>query len=288
MIYTYADVLTDIQKLYEKYPFINFFKFGQSVMGRPLYGIKIGSGEKKVLYVSAHHALEWLTSEMLMGFVNIYADAIQNNTTLCGVNAKTLSENTAMYIIPMLNPDGIDLVAGKIPEDSPFYQKLLEAFGNSDIAHTWQANINGVDLNHNYDASFDPLLPSPAPTRYGGTAPESEPESRALANLTRAVRPDLVIAFHSQGQEIYYDFEGYAPPRGKELATKFSELSGYRVSQPIGSAAFGGYKDWFIKEFNKPGFTVEIGLGKNPLGKDQLNQVIEENTCIMIYAAQNA
>ncbi len=288
MAYTYADVLTDIAKLYDEYPFINFFKFGQSVMGRPLYGIKIGNGEKKVLYVSGHHALEWLTCEMLMGFVQTYAEAIKNNAEICGVNARELSEKTSMYIVPMLNPDGIDLVAGKIPEDNPFYQKLRNMFSSADFAHTWQANINGVDLNHNYNASFSPLLPGPAPTRYGGERFESEPESRSLANLTRAIRPDLVIAFHSQGQEIYYDFEGYVPPRGSELAEQFARISGYRLSQPVGTAAFGGYKDWFIKEFNKPGFTIEIGLGKNPLGEDQLEQVLRENTCVMIYGADNA
>lgn len=288
MIYTYADMLTDLSSLYNTFPFINVFSFGQSVMGRPLYGIKIGTGEKKVLYVSAHHALEWLTSEMIMGFSRTYAEAIQNDATLCSENAKALSEKTTMYIIPMLNPDGIDLVAGKIPKDNPFYENLANMLGNADFAHTWQANINGVDLNHNYDASFSPILNGPAPSRYGGAFAESEPESRALAELTRAIMPDLVIAFHSQGREIYYDFEGYVPPRGEEIAKELAALSGYTLSRPVGSASFGGYKDWFIKEFNKPGFTVEIGLGKNPIGKDQLAQVIEENTCLMIYAAANA
>lgn len=288
MIYTYADVLTDILTLYDDYPFLQIFQFGHSALGKPLYGIKIGNGAKKVLYVSAHHALEWLTAEMLMSFVGTYAAAIEANTEICAVNAYELSQKCSMYIIPMLNPDGIDLVAGKIPKNSDTYQELLNTLGNADFAHTWQANINGVDLNHNYDASFSPILSAPAPTRYGGTAPESEPESRALANLTRSIRPDLVIAFHSQGREIYYDFEGYAPPRGKELADEFARISGYQVSQPSDTAAFGGYKDWFIKEFDKPGFTIEIGLGKNPIGSDQLEQVLRENTCIMIFAADNA
>ncbi len=288
MIYTYADVLDDISKFYNEYPFMKFFKFGQSVMGRPLYAIKIGTGPKKVIYVSAHHSLEWLTSAMIMSFVKIYGDAIKNDTELCGYNARALSEQTTMYIIPMLNPDGVDLVAGKIPEDNPYVVKLRQMLGDINFANTWQANINGVDLNHNYDASFSPILPGPAPSRYGGETFESEPESRALADLTRYIMPDLVIAFHSQGREIYYDFEGQVPPNGKELAQEFARLSGYTVSSPSGSAAFGGYKDWFIKEFNKPGFTIEIGLGKNPIGYDQLEQVVKENECIMIYAAANA
>ena len=288
MVYTYANVLDDIVKLYNDYDFMRFFKFGQSVMGRPLYAIKIGTGPKKVLYVGAHHSLEWLTSAMLMSFVTIYGDAIKNNKQLCGYNAKELFESTTMYIIPMLNPDGVDLVAGKIPEDNPYMMRLRDMFGDMDFANVWQANINGVDLNHNYDASFSPILSAPAPSRYGGPYPESEPESRALAELTRALKPDLVIAYHSQGREIYYDFEGHIPPNGEELAKEFARISGYTLSQPTGSAAFGGYKDWFIKEFDKPGFTIEIGLGKNPIGFDQLATVLDENTCVMIFAAANA
>ncbi len=288
MAYTYSDVMADIASFAADYPFLRFFKFGQSVMGKPLYGIKIGTGPKKVLYVSGHHGLEWLTSAMIMSFVRAYADAIKNGKELCGYNARELAVETTMYIVPMLNPDGIDLVAGNIPESSPYYQKLREMFPDLDFSTTWQANINGVDLNHNYNAGFDPILPGPAPSRYGGPYPESEPESRALAQLTREIDPALVIAYHSQGQEIYYDFEGHVPPRGEELAQQFARISGYTATVPTGTAAFGGYKDWFIKEYDRPGFTIEIGLGKNPIGFDQLEQVLGENICVMLYGAANA
>lgn len=288
MAYTYSDVMADIASFAADYPFLRFFKFGQSVMGKPLYGIKIGTGPKKVLYVSGHHGLEWLTSAMIMSFVRAYADAIKNGKELCGYNARELAVETTMYIVPMLNPDGIDLVAGNIPESSPYYQKLREMFPDLDFSTTWQANINGVDLNHNYNAGFDPILPGPAPSRYGGPYPESEPESRALAQLTREIDPALVIAYHSQGQEIYYDFEGHVPPRGEELAQQFARISGYTATVPTGTAAFGGYKDWFIKEYDRPGFTIEIGLGKNPIGFDQLEQVLGENICVMMYGAANA
>lgn len=288
MAYTYSDVMADIASFAADYPFLRFFKFGQSVMGKPLYGIKIGTGPKKVLYVSGHHGLEWLTSAMIMSFVRAYADAIKNGKELCGYNARELAVETTMYIVPMLNPDGIDLVAGNIPESSPYYQKLREMFPDLDFSTTWQANINGVDLNHNYNAGFDPILPGPAPSRYGGPYPESEPESRALAQLTREINPALVIAYHSQGQEIYYDFEGHVPPRGEELAQQFARISGYTATIPTGTAAFGGYKDWFIKEYDRPGFTIEIGLGKNPIGFDQLEQVLGENICVMMYGAANA
>lgn len=288
MPYTYADTLSDIASFASDYPFLRFFRFGESVMGKPLYGIKIGMGPKKALYVSGHHSLEWLTSAMIMSFVRAYADAIKHGKDLCGYNARELAAETTIYIVPMLNPDGIDLVAGNIPETDPYYQKLHKLFPMLNFSNVWQANINGVDLNHNYDAGFKPIMPGPAPSRYGGESPESEPESRALVQLTREIKPDIVIAYHSQGREIYYDFEGYVPEKGTELAKQFARISGYTATKPSGTAAFGGYKDWFIKEYDKPGFTIEIGLGKNPIGFDQLEQVIGENICVMLYGAANA
>jgi len=61
-------------------------------------------------------------------------------------------------------------------------------------------------------------------------------------------------------------------------------VSGYRAAVATGSAAFGGCKDWFIKEFGKSGFTVEIGHGKNPLPEEMLNKIYEENAKMVLCA----
>ena len=70
----------------------------------------------------------------------------------------------------------------------------------------WQANANGVDLNHNYDALWEVGKAAevengifgPGPTRYSGETFESESESRAVANFSRSMNFDLVIALHSR------------------------------------------------------------------------------------------
>ena len=49
------------------------------------------------------------------------------------------------------------------------------------------------------------------------------------------------------------------------MANILADSAGYTVSTPEGLAIGGGFKDWFIEYFKKPAFTVEIGLGKNPL-----------------------
>ncbi|UKI36034.1 MAG: hypothetical protein L6V93_18790 [Clostridiales bacterium] len=54
----------------------------------------------------------------------------------------------------MVNPDGVDFVINGIKKNSPAYGIVRGALGGRNIKKVWQANANGVDLNHNYDASF--------------------------------------------------------------------------------------------------------------------------------------
>ena len=42
-------------------------------------------------------------------------------------------------------------------------------------------------------------------------------------------------------------------------------LTGYSLDEPKGLSSYGGLTDWYIKEIGKPSFTVECGLGENPL-----------------------
>ena len=153
-----------------------------------------------------------------------------------------------------------------------FSERLLLLNGGFDFTH-WQANARGVDLNHNYEAGWAEakMLEREAgifgggPTRYGGEFPESEPESAALCAFVRSVDFDAVLALHSQGEEIYYDFGGLAPAGSEQIATVLSKVSGYRAAKPSGIASLSGFKDWFIATYNRPGFTVEMGLGETPL-----------------------
>ena len=94
----------------------------------------------------------------------------------------------------------------------------------------------------------------------------------------------MILAFHSQGSEIYYDFDGMTGERSREIAKKMAEESGYAVCIPTGTAAYGGCKDWFIKKFGRDGFTVEIGKGKNPLPLSMIDEVYEDNARIILSA----
>lgn len=69
-------------------------------------------------------------------------------------------------------------------------------------------------------------------------------------------------AFHSQGREIYYTFGDETPKDSKTMARLLARTCNYKLSTPPSIADGGGFKDWFIHRFNKPGFTFEIGKGR--------------------------
>lgn len=88
-----------------------------------------------------------------------------------------------------------------------------------------------------------------------------------------------MIAFHSQGKVIYWGYKGLEPPESQAIATGFAAVSG---DQPIRYAGSGaGYKDWFIQEYRRPGFTVEVGRGGNPLPLTQFDEIWRETEPIM-------
>ena len=73
------------------------------------------------------------------------------------------------------------------------------------------------------------------------------------------------MCFHSQGEVIYWDYDNIDTYRGHKMAEIFAASSGYALDVPTGLAYGGGFKDWFIKEYRRPGFTIEVGSGSNPL-----------------------
>ena len=93
---------------------------------------------------------------------------------------------------------------------------------------------------------------------------------------------DLVVAYHTQGQEIYWNFQNINPPNGFEIGQNFANLSGYSLTNVAFNSSFAGYKDWFIQKYNKPGYTIEAGLGKNPLPLSQFDEIYRDNLGILL------
>ena len=282
MCYDYKKCTEEINALLGGFPFAKKSVIGYSVMKKPIYAIEIGKGEKRLFINAAHHGLEYLTSAFIMRFLTEYAKAAAAGETMLGYSTKELYKNTVLHVIPMVNPDGVDIAVHGLDITNPYHQQLISSVGIHSFNRVWQANARGVDINHNYNASWRAVKTKPSPTQYAGPYSESEPETKVVVDYVRKNNFDMLIAFHSQGGEIYYDFDGMAAEKSRNIAEKMAEVSGYAVSRPVGRASFGGCKDWFIKEFGKAGFTVEIGHGKNPLHMEQLDEIYEENARLVL------
>ena len=128
-------------------------------------------------------------------------------------------------------------------------------------------------------------ITGPGPTRYGGTAPESEPESRTVARFTRNYDPRLVLAYHSQGQLIFWNFMNLAPPQALTIGEALAAVSSYTLTEAQGIASYAGYKDWYTQDFRRPGYTVEVGLGRNPLPISQFPRIYADNLPLLLLAS---
>ncbi len=285
MGYDYAALCRDIEKLNEKYDMTDIFSIGKSVMGKDIYCIKTGNGKKRLFIGGAYHGLEYLTSLFLMRFIDRYIRLSSNGSDFFGFDTDSIYNAVTMFIVPMVNPDGVDIAVNGLDINNPYHRRLTETAGIHEFSHVWQANARGVDINHNFDADWKMTVPYPSPTKYGGKHPGSEPETRAVTGFIQKSGIDMLIAFHSQGGEIYYGFMEPDDMISLPVAKKLADISGYDLALPCGTASYGGCKDWFVKEFKKPGFTVEMGRGKNPLPENMIDDVFWDNAKIILCAA---
>lgn len=249
---------------------------GRSVFGRDIIAAKAGSGVKKIIVTAAIHARENVTASLV-------AEA-----------ALGYKGNATVWFVPLVNPDGAELVAngaealggrGFTPKetdkteliangDKEFRtadaftealgaagEALIRLNGGSRDLSLWKANARGVDLNVNFDANFGQgrqNVFSPAPENYVGEYPFSEPETRALRDFTLETGPDLTISYHAKGRLVYWYFgqRGEAKERDRRIASEAAKTLGYSLGAAFTDSA-GGYKDWCVSALGIPALTIE-------------------------------
>lgn len=269
------------------YPFVSAFVIGNSVMGRPLLALRCGSGPRQIHMNGSFHANEWITSALLMRFQADLAAAYCSGDPIAGQQVQHLCREVTLWTVPMVNPDGVELVQRGNSPSHPWCRQLNEWNGGSDDFSGWKANIRGVDLNDQFPAFWDEErrrrgVRGPGPRDYPGPSPLSEPEAYAMASFTEAIRFDAVLALHTQGREIYWNYRDFEPAEAELLAKRLGQASNYKPVKLAGSDA--GYKDWFIQQFRKPGFTVEAGYGENPLPMSKFDQIYVELQPLLVEA----
>ena len=285
-----------IRQITDTYPFVRSQIIGTTAFGRPIPALVVGTGPRKVLYTASHHANEWITSYILLKFAEELAAAIGSNGRVYGVPAKNIAAAATIYLVPLVNPDGVDLVTGAIAPGSLEYAiaaGLADNYPAIPFPDGWKANLLGVDLNLQYPAGWQQArqikfaqgFTRPGPRDFVGRAPLTQLEARALAEFTETVDPELVLAYHSQGKEIYWQFGNIFVPGARELGEDFARTSGYTLADVPEASAYAGYKDWFIQNFRRPGYTIEVGEGENPLPLTQFEQIYRDNLGILVAAA---
>ena len=149
----------NIEQLKARYNFLIAGNIGYSVLGKPIRFIRIGNGPNEVMYSGSIHANEWINSIVLMKFVEDYAKAYEQNGFIYGYSAREIFRQASIYIVPMVNPDGVDLLTGAIPENTGIYHQFKDIslqFPGIPFPDGWKANFNGVDFK-NYQPIYKVL-----------------------------------------------------------------------------------------------------------------------------------
>lgn len=254
--YTYEDYQEDIWILKSKYKKqLQVHTIGKSEFGRKIYAIQIGTGEKSVLLSGAHHGREWITSLLTMKMAEDIAVNMKNGENYLG--------SYSIWIVPMINPDGVTIQQGKINK-FPFFskRKIKKMNDGLDDFTRWKSNGLGVDLNRQYPAGWENLQDSkkePSYKNYKGKAPFEAKEVKAIVELTEKIKPIIAVAYHSSGQEIFWQYNnGVNEERDRMIAEVLAQETGYKLGTPPKDAVGGGYTDWFINTYHLPAFTIEI------------------------------
>ncbi len=262
-MYDYFSLTKDVKRWQKEGAKVD--SIGKSAAGRELFYVKAGTGDIAVLIQGAIHAREHITAKLVANLADLYL-----HKNLKG----------SIYFIPMMNPDGVEICKKGFDclLDKNLAAKLKK---ENQLPALYKANANGVDLNVNFDARFakgKKNIFTPWSENYVGAYPLCEPESKALAEFTKAASLSGTISYHAKGEEIYWYFgQKKFFTRDEKIAKKISEITQYPLKKTPGSA--GGYKDYCIMHYKIPSLTIEVGndnCGYNEL-YDEFASIKEKN-----------
>ncbi len=244
-MYTYGELLDDVNYL-SRFG-VETGCVGASRFGRLIPFVHMEGKGKPVLVTAGIHAREHVSS--LFAIKQIY-------------KFFSVTHVSDVWWVPMVNPDG-NVLASSGAEAFGFEKNKLLALngGNHDFS-LWKANAAGVDLNVNFDAKWgEGKLNSriAGSENFVGERAFSEPETLALAEFTKKIKPCLTLSYHAKGREIYYEFgqSGATLERDRDIAEYAASLTGFTLINGTRGSA-GGYKDWCIQSLKIPSLTLEL------------------------------
>jgi hypothetical protein len=221
-------------------------EIGRSIEGRPITAETFGSGPIDVLVVGGiHGAYEANSIALAKRFSRYLRDT-----------PGAIPERFTIHVIETMNPDGLHRITGGTPIDEFDFRSVNTRPG--------RFNARWVDLNRNWDGDWRPVSYWGQTEVDAGTAPFSEPETRAVRDYFLRIRPTASIFYQSAGSFIWYSGaeDGWQP--SLELALAYGRASGYRVIRPDpaerdddGFDITGSADDYFY-EIGHRNITVEL------------------------------
>lgn len=270
-------MLNNAKQLQNMYPdLIKTSSIGKSVEDRDLLLIEFGRGANKIFVCGTHHAREYIATTYLMYAIDRYAYAYRTNSMWGQYSPREILDNVTFCIVPMVNPDGVNLVQNGIyATDHASELANMGIYEGSKYGYSaWKANVHGVDVNWNYnkDWSINRNKNQRGSIGFNGDYPNSEPETVAVSNYVDNNLFDAFLSFHTQGQIFYWADNTETPSYIHQAIQKDTGFVGYIDS---GTGVGGSFFDYVYRNFKKPTITVELCpyVGNFPYPNDDFDAV---------------
>ena len=275
---TYQEMLNNIDSMASKYPNIikskTDFDTIVTIQNRPVYWLKISDNpnadeaEPEMLFTAVHHAREPTSMSEVIFFMWYLLENYATNPEI-----KYLVDNTELYFVPCLNPDGYLYNEQTNPNGGGMWRKNRRANSNGTF---------GVDLNRNYGYMWGSNVgssPSPSSDTYRGTARFSEPETRMMKRFCEEHHFITALNAHTYGNDLIYPWghqtDSLTPDStlferwGKKMVEENGYVSGLGTAT-IGYYTNGDSDDWMYGEQNTKSkifsMTPEVGADVSPSG----------------------
>lgn len=290
--YTYQTMVKDLKQLEETYgDRISVSKIAATYDNRNLYEILLGNPNAKshIVISSSMHAREYMTSLLTMKQLEYYCFYYYTGKYK-GLYYNELFHNVCIHLIPMVNPDGVTIsqYGAKGIHNASLRRNVIAMCkkygrGLSSYYTTWKANGRGVDLNRNYDISWNTSanqVKHPCAASYKGKSPASEKETQAIVQIINKTKPKATINYHAMGSIIYWYFgqKGELLENSKKLLNVVKGLTSY---SPVGGSYnrrdAAGLGDWVSVRKKLPTVTIEIGKSPCPLKIREFSSIWYKN-----------
>lgn len=293
-MYTYEMMNEQVEQLAAAYPdLIKVKTIGSTAFNREIKAVKLGKGEASVLIDGSQHAREWMGTNLILYMLDRYAYAYEHNMKYDNYVVRELLDNCSIWFVPMVNPDGVTLQQkglSAFPES--FHAGLISMNAGGYSFKRWKANAEGIDINRQYPAMWTGIRNSPSYPlykNYKGSEPAEAAEAQTMIHFTYESDPEIALSYHTSGEVLYWHFHTASEnlTRDKAMADKISGMTGYSQIKPEVNPSGGGYTDWFIAEFGRPGFTAELGpyYEETELPLWTFNGIWEKNRNMGLYLA---